>query len=73
MFTLQEVGVSPTLVLSCLRVIQWPLGSALTVGLVYDNFDRIIGSLEPFPVRSKLNKLGCFSCSLGWPGVGQTR
>ena len=70
MFTFQEVGVSLTLVISCLRVIQWPLGSALTVGLVHDNLDRIIGSLEPFSVRSRLNKLDCFSCSLGWPGVG---
>ena len=70
MFTFQEVGISLTLVISCLRVIQWPLGSALTVGLVHDNLDRIIGSLEPFSVRSRLNKLDCFSCSLGWPGVG---
>ena len=30
--------VSPTLVISCLRVIQWPLGSALTVGLVQRQF-----------------------------------
>ena len=62
--TLQEVGVSPTLVISCLRVIQWLLGSALTVGLVHDNLNRIVGNLEPFPMRSRLNKLGCF-CSLG--------
>ena len=61
MFTLQEVGISPTLVISCLRVIQWPLGSALTVGLVHDNLDRIIGSLEPFSVRYRLNKLDYFS------------
>ena len=31
--TLHEVGFS-TIVISCLRVVQWPLGSALTVGLV---------------------------------------
>ena len=37
-FTLQEVGFSPTLVISCLRVIQWPLGSALIVGLVQRQF-----------------------------------
>ena len=43
--TLQEVGVSPTLVISCLRFIQWPLGSALTIGLVHDNLDRIIGNI----------------------------
>ena len=73
MFTLQEVRVSPTLIISCLRVIQWPLGLALTIRLVHDNLDQIIGSLEPFSVRSRLNKLHCFSCSLGWPGVGQTR
>ena len=73
MFALQEIGVSPTMVISCLRVIQFPLGSTLTVGLVHDNLDRIIGSLEPFSVRPKLNKLDYFSCSLGWPGVGQTR
>ena len=43
--TLQEVGVSPTMVISCLRVIQWPLGSALSIGLVHDNLDQIVGSL----------------------------
>ena len=82
MFTLQEVGVSPTLVISCLRVIQWPLGSALTIGLVHENLDRIVGSLELFSVRSRLNKLNCFYyyfyyflffCSLGWPGVDQRK
>ena len=62
--TLQEVGVSHTLVISCLRVIQWPMGLALTVGLVLDNLDRIVGSLEQFPVRSRLNKPDPF-CSLG--------
>ena len=30
----QDVGFSPTMVISCLRAIQWPLGSALTLGLV---------------------------------------
>ena len=62
---LQKVRVSPTLVISCLRVIQWPLSSTLTVRLVHDNLDRIIGSLEPFSVRSRLNKLDFFSYSLG--------
>ena len=74
--TLQEVRVSPTMVISCLRVIQWPLGSALTIGLVHDNLDQIVGSLEPFSMRSKLNKLDIyfyFFCSLGLPGVGQMR
>ena len=33
-----KVGFSPTLVISCLRVIQWPLGSALIVGLVQRQF-----------------------------------
>ena len=75
---LQEVGVSTTPVISCLRVIQWPLGLALIVGLVHDNLDRIVGSLEPFSVRSRLNKLNSFYyflffCSLGWLGVGQRK
>ena len=35
---LQEVGFSPTLVISCLRAIQWSLGSALTIGLVQRQF-----------------------------------
>ena len=56
-----------------LKVIQWPLGSALTVGLVHDNLDRIISSLEPFSMRSRLNKMDYFSCNLGWLGVGYTR
>ena len=34
LLTLQEVGFSTTLVISCLRAAQWPLGSSLTVGLV---------------------------------------
>ena len=34
LLTLQEVGFSHTIVISCLRAIQWPLGSTLTVGLV---------------------------------------
>ena len=60
LFTLQEVRVSPTLVISCLRVIQWPLCLALTIGLVHDNLDQIVGSLEPFSVRFRLNKLDFF-------------
>ena len=31
---LQDAGFSHTIVISCLRAIQWPLGSTLTVGLV---------------------------------------
>ena len=38
-FVLQDVGVFSYSVYSCLRVIQWPWGSALTVGLVHDSLD----------------------------------
>ena len=38
---------SPILVISCLRVIQWPLGSALTVGLVQRQLDLNIESIRP--------------------------
>ena len=38
LLTLQEVGFSSTLVISCLRAIQWPLRLALTVGLVKRQF-----------------------------------
>ena len=42
LLALQEVEFPPTLVISCLRAIQWPLGSALTVGLVKGSLDYAV-------------------------------
>ena len=42
--SLLEVGFSPTLVISCLRAIQWSLGSALTIGLIQRQFGLLVDS-----------------------------